>query len=55
MSSTELPAVLVPEAADTADEAQAASRAWVETAIAVAFAAAAVLFVSFIAVVTVLV
>ena len=54
MSSTELPAALAREAVETDAEAQAIKRQRIETALAVLFAAAAVLFVSFIAVVTAL-
>jgi len=50
--STDLPAALANEAAATAAEVQSARGVWVETALSVLFAAAAVLFVSFLAVVT---
>ena len=49
--STEMPAALAMEAPETADEAARAKRDWVETALTVMFVAAAVLFVSFLAVV----
>jgi hypothetical protein len=50
--SIDMPAALENEAATTEAEAQAGTSAWVETALTVLFTAAAVLFVSFIAVVT---
>jgi len=49
--SMDMPATL-HRAAKTASEAQPASTGWVETALAVMFAASAVLFVSFVAAVT---
>lgn len=49
--STELPVAFVREP-KTAAEIQRASRAWIKTAVAVVFTAAAVLFVSLVAVVT---
>jgi hypothetical protein len=49
--STELPVAFVREA-ETAAEIQPATIAWIETAVAMVFTAAAVLFVSLVAVVT---
>jgi hypothetical protein len=49
--STELPVALV-EAPDAAPELKPKSSAWLETAVAVLFAAMAVMFVSFVAVMT---
>ncbi len=51
MTSTKSPVALV-EAPDAALEVRAKSSAWLETAVAVLFAATAVLFVSFVAVMT---
>jgi hypothetical protein len=48
--STDVPAALVDEPAET--ETPAATSEWAETALTVLFTAAAVLFVSFLAVVT---
>jgi hypothetical protein len=50
--SIDIPAALETEAAKTPALAQSPSSAWFETALTVLFAAATVLFVSFIAVVT---
>ncbi len=50
--STNMPAALAGEVAEAAAESQTATAAWLETALTVAFAAAAVMFVSFLAVVT---
>jgi hypothetical protein len=50
--STDMPAVLVNEPAEAAAEEQSTTREWAETALTVLFTAAAVLFVSFLAVVT---
>jgi hypothetical protein len=50
--STDMPAALVDEPAETAAEAPPAANEWAETALTVLFTAAAVLFVSFLAVVT---
>ena len=50
--SIDLPAALADTAAQTAVEADAPTSEWVAGALTVAFAAAAVCFVSFIAVVT---
>jgi len=52
MSTTEMTTAFAREAAATADEAQAARRQRIETALAVLFTATAVLFASFLAVVT---
>jgi hypothetical protein len=52
MSSTELPAAIAGEAYPAADEVRRATSAWIETAAVVIFAAAAVLFASFVAVMT---
>ncbi len=52
--SIEFPAALVHDVAETAAGAQPAASQWTETAVAVVFAASAVLFVSFIAVMTAL-
>lgn len=52
--STDLPAAFVNDAAPTSDEVRAASGAWAETALTVLFAATTVLFVSILAVITVL-
>jgi hypothetical protein len=50
--STELPVALPREATETTAEAQPAAKQWIETAVAVLFTAAAVLVVSFLAVMT---
>jgi hypothetical protein len=50
--SIDMPAALDDEAIQTAPEARSATTAWLETALTVLFTASAVLFVSFIAVVT---
>jgi hypothetical protein len=50
--STDMPAALVDEPAETVAEAPPAANEWAETALTVLFTAAAVLFVSFLAVVT---
>lgn len=55
MSSTEMPAVLASHAAEISAEAQAGTSEGIETALGVLFIVAAVLCVSFIAVVTALV
>lgn len=52
LMSTDLPAALVDQPAETVFEAASATNEWTETALTVLFTAAAVLFVSFIAVVT---
>jgi hypothetical protein len=52
--SIEFPAALVHDVAESAAEARPAANQWTETAVAVVFAASAVLFVSFIAVMTAL-
>ena len=50
--SINMPAALDHEAAPAASEARAVSTGWVDTMLAVLFAASAVLFVSFVAAVT---
>jgi hypothetical protein len=50
--STDIPAALAAEPAETAAEVPAATSEWAETALTILFTAAAVLFVSFLAVVT---
>ena len=50
--STDMPAALASEVAETTAESQSAPAEWVQTALTVAFTAVAVLFVSFLAVVT---
>jgi hypothetical protein len=50
--STDMPAVLATEAAEAGAETQSAPSEWVATALTVLFTTAAVLFVSFLAVVT---
>jgi hypothetical protein len=50
--STEMQAALTEPAQEIADEAAAHRREWAETALTATFAAAAVLFVSFLAVVS---
>ena len=52
MTSTDMPAVLVQQPAPAGDQVQAARNTWAETALTALFAAAAILFVSFVAVVT---
>jgi hypothetical protein len=52
MSTTDVPADFVDQPAEELVEAQLASSEWVETALTVLFTVTAVLFVSFIAVVT---
>jgi hypothetical protein len=52
MSLAEMPVALAREAAENADGTQAAAHHWIESALAVLFAAAAVLFASSLAVVT---
>ena len=52
MSTTDMPAALPSQPAETVAEEQSAGSEWAETALTVLFTAAAVLFVSFIAVVT---
>jgi hypothetical protein len=52
MSSTDVPAALASPPADDIAEDQAAVGEWAETALTVLFTAVAVLFVSFVAVVT---
>jgi hypothetical protein len=50
--SIDMPAACENEAANPGTETQSGAGAWIETALTVLFTAAAVLFVSFIAVVT---
>ena len=50
--STDVPAALADQPAETVVEVPSAAGEWVETALTVLFTAAAVLFVSFVAVVT---
>ncbi len=52
LMSTDIPAALVDEPVEIVAEAPSATSEWAETALTVLFTAAAVLFVSFIAVVT---
>lgn len=52
MSLLEMPAALARDAVEDADQVQAPVRRWIEAALAVAFAAAAVVFASSLAVVT---
>ncbi len=52
MSSTDMPAALVEPSAEAVAEASSASNEWAETALTVLFTAAAILFISFLAVVT---
>ncbi len=50
--SIEFPAALVHDVVETVVAAEQAASQWIETAVAVLFAASAVLFVSYIAVMT---
>jgi hypothetical protein len=52
MTSTDMPAALVEQPAQAVAQAQSARSDWAETALTLLFTAAAILFVSFIAVVT---
>jgi hypothetical protein len=52
MSLLEMPVALAGEAVEDADQVQAPANRWIEPALAVAFAAAAVVFASSLAVVT---
>jgi hypothetical protein len=52
LMATDLPAIFASEATLPATEAEPAHSAWVETALTMLFAAVAVLFASFLAVVT---
>ena len=52
MTSTDMPAALIEQPAQAVAQAQSAKNDWAETALTLLFAAAAVLFVSFVAVVT---
>jgi hypothetical protein len=52
MTSTDMPAALEEQPAQASAQVQPARSAWAETALTALFAAAAILFVSFVAVVT---
>ncbi len=52
MTSTDMPAALIEQPTQAVVQAQSAKGDWAETALTLLFAAAAVLFVSFVAVVT---
>ncbi len=52
MTSTDMPAALIEQPAEAVVAAQPAKSDWAETALTLLFAAAAILFVSFVAVVT---
>jgi hypothetical protein len=52
MTSTDIPAALIEQPVQAVAQAQSAKDDWAETALTLLFAAAAVLFVSFVAVVT---
>ena len=52
MTSTDMPAALIEQPAEAVVAAQTAKNDWAETALSLLFAAAAILFVSFVAVVT---
>ena len=52
MTSTDMPAALIEQPVPPVAAAQSAKNDWAETALTLLFAAAAVLFVSFVAVVT---
>ena len=52
MSSTDIPAALLKQPAKAVTEVQPTRIEWAETALTVLFTAAAVLFISFLAVVT---
>lgn len=52
MTSTDMPAALIEQPAQAVVAAQTAKNDWAETALSLLFAAAAILFVSFVAVVT---
>jgi hypothetical protein len=52
MSTTDVPADFTDQAAEEIVEAQSAKSQWAETALAVLLTATAVLFVSFVAVIT---
>ncbi|HUI12671.1 MAG TPA: hypothetical protein VL048_04280 [Xanthobacteraceae bacterium] len=52
MTSTDMPAALIEQPAQAAVQAQSAKSNWAETALTLLFAASAILFVSFVAVVT---
>jgi hypothetical protein len=52
MSTTDVPADFADQSAEEIAAAKAAARQWAETALTIVFTATAILFVSFIAVVT---
>jgi hypothetical protein len=52
MTSTDMPTALIEQPAQAVVAAQSAKNDWAETALTLLFAAAAILFVSFVAVVT---
>jgi hypothetical protein len=52
MTSTDVPVALIEQPVQAVAQAQSAKNDWAETALTLLFAAAAVLFVSFVAVVT---
>jgi hypothetical protein len=52
MTSTDMPAALIEQPAQAVVAAQSAKNDWAETALTLLFAAAAILFVSFVAVAT---
>ncbi len=52
MTSTDMPAALIEQPAQAVVATQSAKNDWAETALTLLFAAAAILFVSFVAVVT---
>jgi hypothetical protein len=52
MSTIDVPADFASEAAEEQVEAQSASNQWAETALTIVFTATAVMFVSFVAVIT---
>jgi hypothetical protein len=52
MTSTDMPAALIEQPAQAVVAAPSAKNDWAETALTLLFAAAAILFVSFVAVVT---
>jgi hypothetical protein len=52
MTATDMPAALVEQPAKAVAQAQSAGSGWAETALTLLFTAAAILFVSFVAVVT---
>ena len=52
MTSTDMPTALIEQPAQAVVAAQSAKNDWAETSLTLLFAAAAILFVSFVAVVT---